>query len=62
MEMSINCKFNMLQNVNIKALDTPGTIIKIEIQPGLYLYNVQYWLNGEQKYCWVQDSDLEDIA
>lgn len=57
--MRIETEFDLKQKVIVKELDTQGIIIKLEVQPGILLYNVCYWLNGEQKYCWVQEDELD---
>ena len=57
--MNINIKFAPKQKIVIKELETPGLIIKIEIQPDVVLYNVQYWLNGEQKFAWLMEDEIE---
>jgi hypothetical protein len=57
--MELNTKFDILQKVKIKELDQPATVIKFEYQGIEPLYNVQYWWNGELKYVWLLERELE---
>jgi hypothetical protein len=57
--MELKTKFDILQKVKIKELDQSATIIKFEYQGIEPLYNVQYWWNGELKYVWLLERELE---
>ena len=59
--MILDTKYNVMQRVIIRDIDSPGLIIKLEVQPGIVMYNVQYWLNGDQKFAWLTEQDLQEI-
>lgn len=56
--MLIKTRYELKQKVNIKELEIPGIIVKVEVKPGVLLYNVQYWLNGKQEYAWLMEDDI----
>ena len=56
--MTIETKYNILDRIKIIALDDmPARIISVKFD-GHLCYNVEYWMNGEIKSCWLFEDEL----
>ena len=60
--MTITTKFSMRERVLIPELELSGRIVEISVEINGHSYRVQYFVNGEQKFAWLMDDDLEAIA
>jgi len=56
--MKIETKFDFLEFIKIKAIDTEGRIVKISIARSV-LYHVEYWRNSEIKTIWCYEDEIE---
>jgi len=56
--VKIETKFDYLEFIKIKAINTEGRITKISIASSV-LYSVEYWKNSEIKTIWCYEDDIE---
>lgn len=57
--MIIKTKFDIGQHLKIIGIDQPTTIIAIKQDGKDLFYECKYWWNGELKFVWLSESEIE---
>jgi len=60
--MKIETQYDIGEKVKIRELSMPARITGIRFESkneNEYLYNVEYWLNGEIRSVWLCEDEIE---
>jgi hypothetical protein len=56
--MNLHTKFDINQEIIIKALDCPGRVSKIVLDGKNLFYEVQYWFEGQLKFVTLDEDEI----